>query len=58
MTNQTETKNHTNAPMRILPCGCAHDFQDASLGKGLRLHNPTDSGDRIGYRCTVCGVTK
>jgi hypothetical protein len=52
----TETKTFGN----VRPCNCAHDFQDAYYGKGMRLHTTGKGGSpgHITYRCTVCGTKK
>ena len=37
------------------PCK-PHEFQDKTVGKGVRIWNPMVKDKRIkGYRCTVCG---
>ena len=44
----------------ILPCKCAHAYQDARYGAGLRVHNharKVHSGAG-GWRCSVCGDVK
>ena len=44
---------------KVMPCSCAHEYQDRKFGKGRRLCNPTmkmSLKDRVTtYRCTVCG---
>lgn len=41
--------------MAIMPCQCAHAFQDAEYGPGNRVFNETPNK---GFRCTVCGTLK
>lgn len=36
----------------IKKCTCAHEFQDKTYGKGMRVFNPSEKGKP---RCTVCG---
>jgi hypothetical protein len=51
-----ETMSHSDLPMRRMKCDCVHEFQDRTLGKGVRLFNPRKAD---GYwRCTVCGKDK
>lgn len=40
----------------IKPCSCRSDYQDATYGKGNRLHNQMK--DKTKYRCTVCSDVK
>lgn len=42
-------------PVTISTCTCQSAFQDATYGKGKRVHN-----DIVGskMRCTVCGTVK
>ena len=44
----------------ILPCKCAHEFQDARHGSHKRVHNPIKICPDVDqeYRCTVCGSVK
>lgn len=37
-------------------CGCIHEFQDRTYGKGMRVMNMTAKGtkDSPKYRCTIC----
>ena len=37
--------------MAIQKCVCKHEFQDATYGKGMRVH--TEAKDKS-LRCTVC----
>lgn len=37
--------------VKVLPCTCSHEFQDATYGKGMRLHNVNKDGKAF---CTVC----
>lgn len=39
-------------PSSIHTCTCANSFQDATYGRGQRVHNKTTKG----RRCTVCGT--
>jgi hypothetical protein len=44
--------------VKILPCDCKDEFQDAQYGKGLRLHNVGDKAkDKVAY-CTVCSPSQ
>lgn len=36
--------------MTVRACKCANEFQDKTYGKGMRVHTPSNKGDR----CTVC----
>lgn len=38
---------------KILSCTCAHEYQDARYGAGLRVHNSVGK-IKNGWRCTVC----
>lgn len=42
-------------------CKCKHEFQDATLGKGVRYTTPVNKSKKDGkvteHRCTVCGTT-
>ncbi len=38
----------------VLPCNCAHDYQDKVYGKNQRVHTPAAKG----HRCTICGAMK
>ena len=42
----------------ILPCKCAHLFQDKEYGPGRRVHNPCKTPSGPGGRCTVCADVK
>lgn len=48
--------------MRILPCSCKNDFQDARYGKGNRAHTIGRDGSKRSqygkHTCTVCGKRK
>lgn len=52
------------ASAELKPCSPCKDtpaarYQDATYGKGIRVYNTTLSkGERISYRCTVCGALK
>ncbi len=35
------------------PCKCTHEFQDKQYGKGIRLHNLSENGEKAS--CTCCG---
>lgn len=35
----------------IMKCTCNHEFQDATYGKGMRVHNVNTKGQAF---CTVC----
>lgn len=37
-----------------LKCTCASEFQDKLYGKGIRLHNIREKGDKKLAYCTVC----
>ena len=53
-----EKPEEVKAGMRSKACSpCKpHEFQDKTVGKGIRLWNPMVLKGRIrGYRCTVCG---
>lgn len=40
-------------------CTCVSETQDRMLGKGLRLHNRSQSSKTpLRRRCTVCGTRK
>ena len=41
-------------PSKIRKCTCHHPFQDKTYGRGLRVHNESNNGDK----CTVCGTAK
>ncbi len=41
-----------------LQCTCAHGYQDAVYGKGMRIHNVCKGEKTSGSRCTVCGHKK
>ena len=44
---------------KVLPCACAHEYQDKQYGKGNRLHNWARAAMKTGgWRCTVCGKEK
>ena len=53
-------KENRAVPPKAAKCTCAHDFQDARYGRGVRLHNPATgkSGEMDALRCTVCGARK
>ena len=40
-----------------LPCACEHPYQDATYGKGVRVHNRMTKTTGT-YRCTVCSKVK
>lgn len=35
---------------KVMPCLCAHTYQDQRYGLRMRYHNPC----KTGYRCSVC----
>lgn len=37
----------------VIPCTCKHEFQDATYGLGMRVHNVNDKGQAY---CTVCAT--
>ena len=41
---------------KVLPCTCAHAYQDRKYGQGRRVHNIGGGGGAGAkkYRCTVC----
>jgi hypothetical protein len=45
---------------KLMPCGCANEYQDKHYGRQMRVHNyatkkPDNNG---GWTCTVCGKIK
>lgn len=42
----------------VLKCTCAHEFQDATYGKGNRLHNVSQKGNVKKAYCTVCNESR
>jgi hypothetical protein len=44
----------------ILECNCKHEWQDKRYGENMRVHNfaKKASGERGGWRCTVCSSVK
>lgn len=44
----------------IMPCKCPHEGQDKLNGKGQRVFTEKGQtkGDKVEYKCTVCGTTK
>ena len=44
--------------MKVLYCGCEHEYQDKKLGKGRRYHNKCGDPKNTSYRCTVCTKVK
>lgn len=40
------------APVKIVWCGCPHEYQDKKYGQGKRVHNLAVK--KLVYRCTVC----
>ena len=45
----------TSEPTAIGPCTCASTFQDATYGRGMRVHNRAPKKNTSGgYVCTVC----
>ena len=48
------------ATIKILPCDCKHEYQDAKYRVGMRGHNLQDGKQPYGkvYGCTVCDKTK
>lgn len=45
-----------SASVKIKHCSCRHDFQDATYGEGMRVHNKAGGNKKpLAWRCTVCG---
>lgn len=42
--------------VKVLPCGCRHEYQDQTYRRGNRVHNHLKAvvGRPQEYRCTVC----
>jgi len=50
-------KLHLSQGTNITNCSCKSEYQDKRYGKGLRLHNATQS-QSAKWRCTACGVAR
>lgn len=46
------------AATKVFPCTCKHEFQDKEYGKGMRLHNLSESSKKKEAHCTVCGKVR
>ena len=47
------------AEVKIMPCGCTHEYQDAKYGAGQRVWNIGKAANgSANATCTVCGATK
>jgi len=59
MSAKTKQSVSHSKNMKIMKCSCSHESQDEIHGNGMRAFNATakKSGEKIQYRCTVCGKT-
>jgi len=40
----------------IIECTCIHEYQDATYGNKMRVHNKTAKENE--WRCSICGSNK
>lgn len=43
---------------KVLPCTCAHEYQDQRYGKNQRVHTRGGKSGAYFWTCTVCGAKK
>lgn len=59
MDNVNQREQAGKRGTRVLPCLCAHAYQDEAYGVGNRVHNYSPKRDLSKkdppYHCTVCG---